>query len=155
MKEENDPVEVLLAKMRPAELNNDLMARLTASRANVVPSKATRGSFLSRLFFPIATVACVAVLTVKFLDGGTKIQSQPPVAATSPETANKQLPVVVQDHLMHARDMGVVVGPNRQPYRVMEYQWVESDTIVPGKNAPAVRLETTRRHIVPVEIEIY
>ncbi|MEK0449243.1 MAG: hypothetical protein RL088_1511 [Verrucomicrobiota bacterium] len=157
MNEEKDPVEILLERMRPADLNNDLMARLTAARGTIAPARSHWFGGILRWLTPVGAVAAVALLTVKVLDSGTAgtaVKPQSAGVATTP-VATKTMPVLVQDNMLKAREMGVIVGPNRQPYQVMEYQWVESETIVPGSNAPAVRVETTRRHIVPVELEVY
>ena len=48
MTNDQDPVEALLARMKPAELNNDLMARLTAARSKVTPKRTRAWDFLSR-----------------------------------------------------------------------------------------------------------
>jgi hypothetical protein len=154
MNEEKDPVEMLLERMRPAELNNDLMARLTAARGNIAPARSRWQGSILRWLAPVGAVACVAFLTVKVLESGPGAQPQT-AGVSSTSAAAKVMPVLVQDNMLKAREMGVIVGPNRQPYQVMEYQWVESETIVPGANAPAVRVETTRRHVVPVELEVY
>lgn len=148
MSEEQDPVEALLARMKPAAMSNELMARLTAARPTSAAKIAKMWDFLRRWVMPVSAVACVALVTVQVLDFTAK--PIPPVA-----TASKPIPVIVQNHTLQAREMGVIVGPNRQPYQMVEYQLVESETILPGANAPAVRLETTRREIVPVQLEIY
>ncbi len=154
MNEEKDSLETLLERMRPAQMSNDLMARLTAARATIAPARSRWATGFLRWFAPVGAVAGVAFLTVKVLDSAP--DAKPQTADISPAPAvTKTMPVLVQDNMLKAREMGVIVGPNRQPYQVMEYQWVESETIVPGANAPAVRVETTRRHIVPVELEIY
>ena len=145
----DDPVESLLAQMKPAAMSNDLMARLTAARP-VASSKGKRAwSFFGRWLAPIGAVACVALVTVTVLNSTAK----PPIAPLA--ATQTVMPVFVQDHTLKAREMGVMVGPNRTPYQMVEYQWVESETIVPGKNAPAIRVETTRREIVPVQLEVY
>ena len=144
-----DPVEALLAKLKPAALGNELMARLTAARPQPASSARRTWGFLGRWLVPVGAVACAALVTVKVLDLTSK-PPRPPLVA-----ASKTMPVIVQDHTLKAREMGVMIGPNRQPYQMMEYQWVESETIVPGQNAPAFRLETTRREIVPVQLEVY
>ena len=147
-------MEILLARMKPAPMNNDLMARLTAARPTTAPKRSSAWSFLGRWAFAAGAVACAAVVTVKVLDSTTTTAKN--IAAGNPEkTAAKNMPVIVQDNMLQAREMGVMMGPNRQPYQVMEYQWVESETLVPGTNVPSVRLETTRRQIVPVRLEVY
>ena len=154
MSEEHDPVEMLLARMKPAPMNTDLMARLTAARPTTSPKRSGAWSFLSRWAFAAGAVACAAVVTVKVLDSSTNTAKD--IASDNPEkAAAKNMPVIVQDNMLQAREMGVMMGPNRQPYQVMEYQWVESETLVPGTNVPSVRLETTRRQIVPVRLEVY
>jgi hypothetical protein len=154
MNEEKDSLEILLERMRPAELNNNLMARLTAARGAIAPARSGWAIGFLRWLAPVGAVAGVAFLTVKVLDSDPA--AKPQTAEVSPAPAvTKKMPVLVQDNMLKAREMGIIVGPNRQPYQVMEYQWVESEMIVPGANAPAVRVETTRRHIVPVELEVY
>ena len=155
MNEEQEPVKTLLARMKPAEMSNDLMARLTAVRSQVAPKPKRTFEFFTRFFIPAATVACVAVLTVKLLDGGVQKPAPKAVAEVAPNPAQNAMPVSVPNNMLQAREVGVIVGPNGQPYRVMEYQWVEAETIVSGANVPPVRLETTRRQIVPVRLEVY
>lgn len=151
MNDEMDPVEKLLAGMAPASLGNDLMARLTAARPSAAPARSRVRDIIIRWLVPSAAVACVALVTVKFLDATPQVPT-PVAVASSPA---KAMPMMVENHLTQAREMGVMVGPNRQPYQMMEYQWVEAETIVPGSNAPAIRLETTRRQIVPIQLEVY
>ena len=146
-----DPVEKLLAGMTPASLSNDLMARLTAARPSAAPARSRVRDIIIRWLVPSTAVACVALVTVKFLDATPQVPA-PIAVASSPA---KAMPMMVENHLTQARDMGIMVGPNRQPYQMMEYQWVEAETIVPGSNAPAIRLETTRRQIVPIQLEVY
>ncbi len=136
--------------MKPAPMSNDLMARLTAARPTEAPKRSRTWQLLSRWVLPASAAACAAFITVKVLDFS---HEKKPTAA--PKVATKSLPVVVQDHMLQAREMGVMVGPNRQPYKVMEYQWTEAETILSGPNVPSVRLETTHRQIVPEAIEIY
>ena len=151
MNDEMDPVEKLLAGMTPASLSNDLMARLTAARPSVAPARSRLRDIVTRWLLPSAAVACVALVTVKVLDATP--QAPAPVAVAV--TQARAMPMMVENHLTLAREMGVMLGPNRQPYQMMEYQWVEAETIVPGSNAPAIRLETTRRQIVPIQLEVY
>lgn len=151
MNDEMDPVEKLLAGMAPASLSNDLMARLTAARPSSVPARLRFRDVITRWLLPAAAVACAAFATVKFLDATPQTAASVAVTSTQP----KAMPMMVENHLTQAREMGVMVGPNRQPYQMMEYQWVEAETIVPGSNAPAIRLETTRRQIVPIQLEVY
>ena len=150
MSDPQDPVEALLMGMKPAPMSNDLMARLTAARPTEAPKRSRTWQLLSRWVLPASAAACAAFITVKVLDFSPE---KKPTAA--PKVATKSLPVVVQDHMLQAREMGVMVGPNRQPYKVMEYQWTEAETILSGPNVPSVRLETTHRQIVPEAIEIY
>ena len=151
MNEEMDPMEKLLAGMTPASFSNDLMARLTAARPSSAPARSRFRDVITRWLLPSAAVACAALVTVKFLDA----TPQAPASVALTGSLTKAMPMMVENHLTQAREMGVMVGPNRQPYQMMEYQWVEAETIVPGSNAPAIRLETTRRQIVPIQLEVY
>jgi hypothetical protein len=65
------------------------------------------------------------------------------------------MPFEREDFLLGARDVGFLVGPNQRPYRVVEIEWLEQDTVRPSAQSPGVRVETKRREVIPVALEIF
>lgn len=153
---DHDPIEEALQKLRPAELENSLMARLTATRPrNDLPvQKSTLRDVLLRWLLPIATSAGVAVATFALLErnrnGETRVQIPPVTAAT-----DAPIPVESQDYLVSARPVGIVVAPNKQPYRIMDVQWLEYQTVRADADGPALHTATTRRDVIPIALELY
>lgn len=166
----NDPIEDALSRMKPAEMPSSLMARLTAARSQVAAQPKAAASaksawlnFLNHWVLPASVCAAVAVATVAWLDSG-----KPPGGGTGliagdpkpqPKTGNQPnvsgLPFESEERLVAAREMGIVAPPHQRPFRVMELEWVQADTLQPGTDGSAVRVETTRRQVVPVALEIY
>ena len=140
-----DPIEEALERLRPSELPNDLMARLTAAR----PQPAERRSFWLRWMLPLAAGATAAILATMWLRQESSVQP------SAPTLASARIPVERNDFLVNAQDIGVVVGPNQQPYRIMQFDWLEQDTIRPTATGPAIRVETKRRNVIPIALEIY
>ncbi len=164
----SDPIEDALSRMKPAELSPELMARLTAARARVAPQEEkSRGRsawsiFVTRWLLPAVGCAAVAVATVAVLNSDHPGQ-QPQILAdnpvppsmTLPPGQDGPLPFDIEDRLVGAREVGLVVAPNQRPIRIMEFDWLQSDTLKPGDGGSAVRVETTRRQVVPVSLEVY
>ena len=145
-----DPLEEALEKLKPAEMPNDLMARLTALRPQ--PAKAPLWERLSRKWLlPVVAGACAGVVALTWLRN-----SDDPKPVTGPQLAHvAPIPFERSDYLVGARDVGVVVAPNQQPYRVIEVEWLEEDTIRASERGPGVRVETKRREIIPVRLEVF
>jgi hypothetical protein len=142
-----DPLEEALERMKPAPMPADLMARLTAARPQPAPERA---SFWRRWFVPLAAGATAAVATLAWLN-------QNPTGTNS-DIARRSHPVVPvesNDYLVGARELGVFVAPNQRPYRMVEVEWMEQDTIQAEKNGPAMRVEKKRREVIPVALDIY
>ncbi len=144
-----DPIEEALEKMNPAELPDALMARLTAARPQRKPEK-ERGGIWRRWLLPLATAGCAAALALTLLRHFDDSQKQPTTVAKA-----EPLPFERNDILLGSRDVGVMVGPNQQPYRVMVVDWLEQDTVRAAANGPAIRMDTKRRDVVPVALEIF
>ena len=142
-----DPIEEALEKMRPAEMPDALMARLTAAR----PQKAgkEKGGIWTRWFLPLATAGCAAAMALAFLKS-TEPDPKPPVLANA-----EPLPFERNDILLGTRDVGVMVAPNQRPYRMMVVDWLEQETVRATANGPAIRMDTKRRDVVPVALEIF
>ncbi len=153
----NDPIEDALNRMKPAEMPNDLMARLTAARSLITKEKeapAKQPGFLARWLLPLGVCAAAAVATVVAL----KYTGATPTTST-PIAINKQpaqsTPFEREDRFVSAREVGIIVPPNQRPIRLMEVEWLESDTIRPSGDGHAVRVETTRKGVVPMALEVY
>jgi hypothetical protein len=59
------------------------------------------------------------------------------------------------DFLVGLRDGGVMVAPDHKPYRIMEVDWSEEDTMRTKPDGSAVRVQTRRRAVVPVPLEVF
>ena len=153
---EIDPVEDALRKMRPAELEPSLMARLSAARPHgeTPRPKSVWREVLLRWLLPVAASACVAVATFLLLEHNRATD----VPGGSPDTlASAETPPSMesQDYLVSARPVGIVVAPNQQPYRIMDVQWLEYQTVREKTGGPALHTATTRRDVIPVALELY
>jgi hypothetical protein len=99
----------------------------------------------------------VAVATFTFLEHhrAHETTGAQNAEASVAATAEASLPVESQDFLVSAQPVGIVVAPNQQPYRIMDVEWLEYET-VPGKaGGPALHTATTRRDVIPVALELY
>jgi hypothetical protein len=145
-----DPIEEALEKLKPGEMPLELMARLTAARSRVEKTASPRNAFWRRWLVPLAAGSCAAAIALAFLKRHEPTVTIPPgMAALTP------MPFERQDFLLGTRDVGMLVAPNHRPYRVVEIEWLEQDTVRPNLRGPAVLVETTRREIIPVALEIF
>ena len=145
---EHDSIEKALAELKPAELPPQLMARLTAARPQAAKAEPRGlGALLLRWLLPLGVGACAAVAVLTFLQHDAV---KPAVAKR-----NAPMPFESEERLVSARDMGVVNAPGNRPFRLVEVEWLVSDTVRPRESGPAVRVETTRREVIPVALEIY
>jgi hypothetical protein len=156
---DHNPIEDALGKLRPAELDPSLIARLSAAR----PRRETQGQksawsgMLLRWLLPLAASACVAATTFFLLernraDNAEKANEGRPKDIAS---AAAPLPVESEDYIVSARPVGIVVAPNQQPYRIMDVEWLEYHTVRAGAGGPALHTATTRRDVIPVALELY
>ncbi len=150
-----DPIEDALRKLRPAELETSLMARLSAARPrkdSPVQKSAWREALL-RWLLPLTASACVAVATFLLLEHYRANDAH----GTDPKgmAAEAAPPVESQDYLVSVRPVGIVVAPNQQPYRIMDVEWLEYQTVRAEADGPALHTATTRRDVIPVALEVY
>ncbi|MEO6787500.1 MAG: hypothetical protein ABI318_15315 [Chthoniobacteraceae bacterium] len=153
---DDDPIEKALRKLRPAELESPLMARLSAARPrrDAPQQKSAWRDVLLRWLLPLTASACVAVVTFALLERNRANEARetyPNVTAS----ADAPLPVESEDYLVSARPVGIVVAPNQQPYRIMDVEWLEYETVRTGANGPALHTATTRRDVIPVALQVY
>ena len=153
---DHDPIEDALQKLRPAELESSLMARLSAARPhNEAPEKKSAWrEVLLRWLLPVATSAGVAVGTFAVLERN-RAHDPRDTRGTGVASADTRAPVESQDYLVSARPIGIVVAPNQQPYRIMDVEWLEHETVRTGADGRAHHTATTRRDVIPVALEIY
>ena len=153
---DHDPIEEALQKLRPAGLEPSLMARLSAARprSETPPQKSAWREFLLRWLLPVATSACVAVGTFAWLEKNRTHDAQK-TGANSTGSNDAPVPVESQDYLVSARPVGIIVAPNQQPYRIMDVEWLEHETVRAGSDGRALHTATTRRDVIPVALEIY
>ncbi|MEO6740176.1 MAG: hypothetical protein ABIP20_07985 [Chthoniobacteraceae bacterium] len=153
---DHDPIEDALRKLRPAELEDSFMARLTATRSQVnsPEKKSAWRELLLRWLLPIGTSAGVAVSTFALLEHhrANVGHGNAPAGTAS---ADAPMPVESQDYLVSARPVGIVVAPNQQPYRIVDVEWLEHDTVRAGAGGSTLHIATTRRDVIPVALEIY
>src|SRR5690242_17814118 len=113
--------------MKPAEMPDALMARLTAARPQ--PKEKSRGIW-RRWLLPLATAGCAAAAALAILKDTEKQPVPAPIAAAEP------MPFERNDYLVGVRDVGLMVAPNQRPYRVMEVEWLESNTVRANERGP-------------------
>jgi hypothetical protein len=154
----NDPIEDALQRMKPAELPPGLMARLTAARPQADAAKGreeqefpTRFGFLRRWLLPLGVCVAAAAGTVTWLNSTTGQRGAGQVA--QPKAA--AIPFESEDRFIGAREVGLIVPPGHRPIRLMEVEWLESSTVRPQPDGHALRVETTRRGVVPVAVEVF
>jgi hypothetical protein len=150
---EPDRLGEALKKLAPGAMPPQLMARLTAARPQ--PGGVGRLDWRGVLFrwlLPVAASACVAVGTFFWLEH----HRQPDLQSDSrPVVELPRIPMESQDYLLSTRPIGIVVAPNQQPYRIMEVEWLEHETVPSGDGGAAFHTATTRRDVVPVALELY
>lgn len=153
---EPDRIEEALKKLDPSALSPQLMARLTAARPQ--PRSGGEDSrwrgVLFRWLLPVVASACVAIVTFFWLE-----QNRRPDEAGDPSPVavadNRPVPVESQDFLVAARPVGIVVAPNQRPYRIMDVEWLEYETVRSESGGPAIHTATKRRDVVPVALDLY
>jgi hypothetical protein len=143
-----DPLEEALEALRPKELEPDLMARLTAARSRLSSSSEKAGPWWRRWLLPVAAGVAAAWLALLWL----RPVDPPPLQQAQ---AVNLVPVERSDYLLAAREVGMLVGPNQRPYRVVEIEWLERDVIRGGPEGTSVLVDTKRREVVPVALEVF
>jgi hypothetical protein len=88
-------------------------------------------------------------LALTYLSDGNKPAKQRAIATAEP------LPFARNDYLVGTREIGMFVAPDQRPYRVMEIEWLEQDTIASSLRGPAILMQTKRREVIPVALEIF
>lgn len=137
----NEEMEALLARVVPAPLSSDLMARLEMARPPVKKSAS-----ILRLWLPLAAAAGV---TIAWLWPAPT--ASPPDIAKTPE----RKPVGSVQHLMEVSDLGIVVGENDQPVRLIRTRWIDEIYYAPANGGNPEKEGRVREEVLPVSLEIY
>ena len=150
----NEPerIEEALKRLQPDAMPPHLMARLTAARPQATAS-AWRGVIV-RWLLPIAASACVAAGTFFWLESNRRPAGESDTAAAA-QSRQRSVPVESEDYLLAARPVGIVVAPDQRPYRIVEVEWLEHQTVRGSEGGPALHTATTRRDVVPVAMQLY
>lgn len=139
-------LEQLLGRLSPAPPGPELMERLRAARP---PEKKSR-PFL-RLWLPLS-LAAAAGIVLAWLAHDPPVAPQP--IAEKPKPAALE-PVGSVQHLMEVADLGVVVGENDQPVRLIRTRWIDEILYAaPGGGEP-VKEGRLREEVLPVSLDLY
>ncbi len=162
-----DPIADALYKLRPAALESPLMVRLTAARPRgaELRERVSWREVLLRWLMPAATGACAAVVVFAILENRRMRDVQNPVerrgalvgegAMSAGVEAGDLLPVESADYLLSVRPMGIMVAPDHRPYRIMDVEWIEHETVRMCADGTEFHTATVRRDVIPVALELY
>lgn len=135
----NDPFEEKLRALRPAAMPDALREQLARP-----PQPSARRPDRRILWITFATAAAACVTAALFLP-----PSRPPgtTAATAPQFA-----VESTQRVTAVRPLSVITDESKRPWRLVEVEWVEEDTLVAADQPAAVQLQDHYRTVVPVAI---
>ncbi len=139
-------LEELLGRLSPAPPGPELMARLRAARPAEKKALPVRRLWLA---LPLAAAAGVAVA---FFAPDPPAGPQP-VAGQPPPPALQ--PVGSVQHLMEVADLGIVVGENDQPVRLIRTRWIDEILYAPADGGEPVKEGRLREEVLPVSLDLY
>ena len=143
-----DPdLEELLGRLSPAPPKPELMERLRAAR----PPEVKPRPVLLRFWLPLSLAAAAGVVFA-WLAQAPPPATQQVVEQPKPEARQ---PVGSVQHLMEVADLGVVVGENDQPVRLIRTRWIDEILYAaPGGGEP-VKEGRLREEVLPVSLDLY
>lgn len=152
--------EAELRRLKPAQLPDDLQARLAdLPQMRPVQSEVRRASratatgwWLWFRWLAPATVALLAVLVVVF-QGGTHRNPAPP-AISSSVPALKADQIEIDQQLVGSFDT-VAEMPDGEPVRMRVNQWMDEVTLRDSATGVEVVQRTPRIKVVPVSFAVY
>ncbi|MCW1921697.1 hypothetical protein OKA05_03975 [Luteolibacter arcticus] len=137
----DEDLEALLGRLAPAPPSADLMARLQAACPPVRKARP-----VLHLWLPLAAAAG---LTLAWL--WPDPPSIPEPVAEKPDLQ----PVGSVQHLMEVADLGVVMGEDQRPVRLIRTRWVDEILYAsPGGGEP-VKEGRLREEVLPVSLDLY
>lgn len=140
-------LEKLLGRLSPALPGPELMERLRAARP---PEKKPSPFRRVWLALPFAAAAGVAFAW---------LAQNPPAEAQQPiveQPAKEPLqPLGSVQHLMEVADLGVVVGENDQPVRLIRTRWIDEIVYASRDGGEPVKEGRLREEVLPVSLDLY
>ena len=137
--------EAQLRAARPARLPDDLRASLAhppaIAAAVAAGDRGGRSKVMAWLMPAAAAAALVAVMLAGMGSGRAPRSEGAPLLAGSRES-----------HVTGVRPLGVVKDDRHRLWRLVEVDWVDTETVVSAPHAVAMRHEAPHRAIVPVAI---
>jgi hypothetical protein len=131
----NDPLEDLLRQLRPSPFTARLSERL-ASPPDLENERDQAGG--ARWWFAAAGAAA-AVCGALLLPG-------------APEEKAVSFARSKAEQLLDARRLAVVDDGSRRAWEIVELEFLDEETLVGGNGALAMRTQTVRHQLVPVEL---
>ena len=139
-------LEELLGRLSPAPPSPELMERLRAAR----PPERKPRPFL-RIWLPLSLAAAAGIVLAS-LAYDPPVASQPVAVAPKPETLQ---PVGSIQHLMEVADLGIVVGENDQPLRLIRTRWIDEILYAAPDGGEPVKEGRVREEVLPISLDLY
>ena len=142
-------LEALLGRLSPAPPGPELMERLRQARP---PEKKPSPSPFRRVWLalPLAAAAGVAFA---WLAQNPPAEAQQPIADQAPKEPLKPLGSV--QHLMEVADLGIIVGENDQPVRLIRTRWIDEIVYASRDGGEPVKEGRLREEVLPVSLDLY
>jgi hypothetical protein len=139
-------IEELLGRLSPAPPGPELMERLRAARP---PEK--KPLPFRRLWLALPLAAAAGFAFAWFTPGPPAVSK--PVAGEPPKEPRQ--PVGSVQHLMEVADLGIVVGENDQPVRLIRTRWVDEILYAAPDGGEPVKEGRLREEVLPVSLDLY
>ena len=139
-------IEELLGRLSPAPPGPELMERLRAARP---PEKKALHFRRLWLALPLAAAAGVAFAF---------LSPDPPAAVlpvAGPPPQQELQPVGSVQHLMEVADLGVILGENDQPVRLIRTRWIDEILYAAPDGGEPVKEGRLREEVLPVSLDLY
>jgi hypothetical protein len=140
-------IEELLGRLSPAPPGPELMERLRTARP---PEKKPRPFRRIWLALPLAAAAGVAFA---WLAHDSPAAPQQPMVEQPPKEPLQ--PVGSVQHLMEVADLGIVVGENDRPVRLIRTRWIDEIVYASSSGGEPVKEGRLREEVLPVSLDLY
>ncbi|MEK7950077.1 hypothetical protein [Luteolibacter soli] len=141
-------LEELLGRLSPAAPGPELMERLREARP---PEKKPRS--LRRLWLLLPPLAAAAGVAFAWLGHEPPAAPQQPIAEQPSQEPLK--PVGSVQHLMEVADLGIVVGEDQQPVRLIRTRWIDEVVYARAGGGEPVKEGRLREEVLPVSLDLY
>jgi len=159
---DSDLLQRELERLQPSAPKAALMQRLRAARLQVrvavVQRESTLGDRLSRWFaewwcLPAGATAVAVGGLILSLREAALTSTGPALAAQA--VRHTYTPEKVDNYLVEARDLGVFVGSDNQPYKLVRATWVDEANYRGDDGATRMLVTNSREQLIPVALEVY